>query len=76
MVCFTEPLEVDDFPFPQELDGVPYVRVVRQAEDVVIGNAGLLLSRQILGQVADGVPLGLEGSGAEGEPGGRHRVEG
>ena len=38
-----EPLEVDDFPFPQELDGVPYVRVVRQAEDVVIGNAGLLL---------------------------------
>ena len=34
---FSEALEVDDLPFPQELDHVVHVRVVRQPQDVVIG---------------------------------------
>ena len=38
-----EPLEVDDFPLPQEADHVVDIRVVGQAEDVVVGEAGFLL---------------------------------
>ena len=40
--CFTETLEVHDFPLTQETDHIVDIRVVRQAEDVVIGKAGLL----------------------------------
>lgn len=39
----TEPLEVDDLPLPQEADHVVYIRVVGQAEDVIVGEPGLLL---------------------------------
>jgi hypothetical protein len=40
---FAEPLEVDDFAFAQELDDVVHVRVVAEAENIVVGHAGLLL---------------------------------
>ena len=40
---FSEALEVDDLPFPQELDHVVHVRVVRQPQDVVIGYPCFLL---------------------------------
>jgi hypothetical protein len=43
MLCFTEPLEVDDFALAQKLNRVPDVRVVGKTEDVVIYRAGLLL---------------------------------
>ena len=43
MVCFAEPLEMDDLPFPQKTDDVVHVRIVGQAEDVVVGKAGFLL---------------------------------
>ena len=33
---FTEALEVDDFPLPQEFDDIPHVRIVCQAQNVVI----------------------------------------
>ena len=39
----TEALEVDHFPGPQEADGVVDIRVIGQAENVVVGNARLLL---------------------------------
>ncbi len=39
----TEALEVDNFPLPQEADHIVHVRVVGQAENVVVGKAGLLL---------------------------------
>jgi hypothetical protein len=42
MVCFAKTLEVHDLPRPQELDDVVDVRIVGQAEDVVVGDAGLL----------------------------------
>ena len=45
---------MDDLPFPQEADHVVYVRVVGQPQDVIVGQPGLLLRRQILGQVAVG----------------------
>ena len=38
-----EALEVDHLPGPQELDDVVDVRVVTQAQDVVISDPGLLL---------------------------------
>lgn len=40
---FTEALVVDDLALAQEADDVADVGVVAEAEDVVIGNAGLLL---------------------------------
>ena len=40
---FAETLEMDDFPFPQELDHIIYIRIIGQAEDIVIGDSGLLL---------------------------------
>ncbi len=39
---FTEALEVDDLPFPQEFDHVVYIGIVRQPQDVVIGGSCLL----------------------------------
>ena len=38
-----EALVVDDLPLPEELDDVPDVGVVYQAEDVVVAHAGFLL---------------------------------
>ena len=40
---FAEPLEVDDLTGTEELDDIVDIRVVAEAEDIVIGNAGLLL---------------------------------
>ena len=38
-----EALEVDNLPLPQEADHVIHIRIVGQAENVVVGEAGLLL---------------------------------
>ena len=57
---FAETLEVYDFARPQESDRVTYVRVVGQAQDVVVGHARLLFRRKVFGQVADDVALRLE----------------
>ena len=46
---------MDDLAGAQELNGVVHVRVVAEAQDVVIGQAGLLLGGQILCQVGDHV---------------------
>ena len=40
---FAKPLEVDNLPLPQEADGVVYIRIVGQPQNVVVGEAGLLL---------------------------------
>ena len=39
----TEALEVDDLPLTQEADHIVDIRVVGEAENIVIGKAGLLL---------------------------------
>ena len=36
-------LKMNDFPFPQEFDGIAHIRIIREAEDVVIGHPGFLL---------------------------------
>ncbi len=41
-------LEVDDLPLPQEADHVVHIRVVRETEDVVIGDAGFLLCCNVI----------------------------
>ena len=41
--CFAKALEVDDFPRAQELDDVVDVGIVGKPQDVVVGDAGLLL---------------------------------
>lgn len=69
--CLAEALEVDDFPLPQELDGIPHIGVVTQPEDVVVRGACLLLRRKVFRQVGDGVALGLEIGGGERSTGGR-----
>ena len=40
--CFTESLEVHDFPCTQEAYRVAYFLVMDKAEDIVIGGAGFL----------------------------------
>ena len=36
-------LEVDDLPLPQELDDIIHIRVVRDAQNIVVGSSGFLL---------------------------------
>lgn len=66
---------MDHLPLPKELDDVVDVRIIAQAQDVVIGDPGLLLRGQILGQVCDGVALDLHAGGGPGEAGGRGWVD-
>lgn len=39
---FAEALEVDNLPGPEEPDSVGDVRIVTEAENVIVGNASLL----------------------------------
>lgn len=75
MIRFAKPLKVYDLPLSQEADDVVDVRVVGQPQDVVIGEPGLLLGGQILGQISDDVAGGLNRPGAPGEPGGGGGVD-
>ena len=45
MVCIPESLEVNNFPFTQKADHIVDIRIVGQAEDIVIGKAGFLFCR-------------------------------
>ena len=66
---------MDDLPLPEIADGLQNIRVVHQAEDVVIGGAGLLLGGHILMEVGDGVALGLEIIAGEAGPAGSHGID-
>ena len=70
-----KPLVVNDLPLPQELDGLADVGVIAEAEDVVVGHAGLLLGGQILVQVGDDVPLHPHVLHVEGHPRGGDGVD-
>lgn len=69
MFRLAKALEVHDLSLPQEADDVIYVRVVGQTEDVVIGEAGLLLGGQILGQIGNDISGDLHGRGGPGVAG-------
>lgn len=64
---FTETLEVDDLPCAEVFDRICNLLILHQAENVVIGGAGFLLCSQIFRQVGDGIALGLELTGIEGD---------
>lgn len=61
-----KPLEMNDFPLPQELDNVIHIRVIREPQDVVISCAGFLFGRHILHKVRHGIALDLHGRSAPG----------
>ena len=44
MVCFAETLEVDDFPLPQESNGIPHIWIIGKAKDIIVRHTGFLLS--------------------------------
>lgn len=64
---FTEPLEVDDLPLPEEADGVTDFRIVDGAQNVVVGGAGFLFRSQVFKQVRNGIPFALEFAGVKGD---------
>lgn len=45
---FSEPLEVHDLALPQVADGIADIRILDDAQDVVVGAAGLLLWRDLV----------------------------
>ena len=52
-----KPLVMHDLPLAEELDGLAHVGIVAEAEDVVVGDAGLLLGGQILVEIRQHVSL-------------------
>lgn len=38
-----ETLEVNNFPFPEELDDIVYIRIVAETKNIIIGNPRFLL---------------------------------
>ena len=63
-----EALVVHDLPLAQEAQGSEHVGVVRQADQVLIGGARLLLRGHVLAQVRDRIALGLELTGVKRNP--------
>ena len=70
-----EALEMHDLPRAEEADDVVHIRIVRQAQNVIIRRAGLLLGRKVLAQIADGVAHDLHRCGRPGRAGGRLRID-
>lgn len=73
--AFAEPLEVHDLPFPEEADRVVHVRIVGEAEDIVVGQASLLFCRQILREVRNHVAGGLNPARRPRKAGSRRGVD-
>ena len=67
---FAESLEMDDFPFPKELDHIIHIRIIAESENVIISGAGFLFRGQIFSKIRNGVALNLHAGGAPREPGG------
>ena len=60
---------MDDLALAQETDHVVDVRIVRQAQDVVVGDPGFLFGSEVLGQVSDHIALDRHGRRAPREAG-------
>lgn len=63
---FTEALVVDDLPGSEELDGFTDIRILDQAQNVVVGGAGFLFRSHIFVQICDDVSFYLKFTGIEG----------
>ena len=44
---FAKALEMNDFPFPQELDHIVHIRIIAEPENIVISDSGFLLWERI-----------------------------
>ena len=64
-----EALIMNDFPLSQKADGVQYIGIVHQPEDVVIGGACLLFRSHILMEIGQNISLAGEGGGSKGRAG-------
>lgn len=62
---FAEALVVDDFARSEEADRVDDVGIVTKAQDVIIGGTRLLLCRETLVQIGDGITLAGDREGVE-----------
>ena len=71
---FAEPLEMHHLPFPEELDHIVHIRVIRQTQNVVVGCSGFLFCTHILHQIRDGIAFDLEEGSGERSAGGSLRV--
>ena len=66
---------MDDLPGTQELDGIVDVRIIGQAQNVVVGQARLLFGGQILRQVGDYVAGNADGACRPGKTGRRGGID-
>ena len=62
------------FTFPQEFDGIAYVRVVDEAEQIVIGHSCFLFCRQILIQIREHITLDADILHVKGHARRRNRI--
>ena len=70
-----EALEMHDLALTEEADDVVHIRVVGKPQDVVVGQAGLLLCRQILDEIGHGVAGDGDAARAPRRAGGRLRID-
>ncbi len=56
---------MDNFAGAQEPDGICHFLVFYQTQNVVVSAAGFLFCSQVLGQISNGIPFGLEFTGIE-----------
>ena len=68
-------LVVDDLPLPQEANGIAYVGIVDQAQQIVVRDACLLLRCQILVQIGKDVALYADILGIKGNACGGHGID-
>ena len=72
--AFAKALKMDDFSGTQEFDDIVYIRVIGEAQNVVISHTRFLLCCQILGEVCNQVALDRHGGGAPRKAGGCRRI--
>lgn len=60
---------MNNFPLSKEADYVIYIRVIRQPQNIVVGEAGFLLRSQVLCQIGNDIAGGLDGAGGPREAG-------
>ena len=66
---FTEALEMDNFPFPEEANDIVDIRIITEPKNIIVGDPGFLFSCQILRQVCNRVAFYGYGGPIPGESG-------
>ena len=62
--AFAEALEMNDLTRPQELDHIVDIRIIRQTQNIVVGDTGFLFCCQIFCQIGDHIAFDRHRSGA------------